>query len=213
MNALQRSWDRWNAPFRRLALNLLSLGIVGSLLGGCAGTTPSAAPSGGNAGAQAPSLSKLFQSNGAKVAYVRSDVIAQRLPEYRDVDNTLKTENAQWLADADKMEADVKSKEAEMDELKLILSADRRKELESGLDKARKDLQKYRQDTWYSDNSRYLKRRKELMEPVDARVNDAIYKVSESLGLDMVFDTVAGNVVYSKQGLDITDKVLEELQR
>jgi len=51
------------------------------------------------------------------------------------------------------------------------------------------------------------------MEPIDARVNDAIWRICEQKDLDIVFDTVAGNIVYVKPGLDITEDVLEELQR
>jgi Skp family chaperone for outer membrane proteins len=44
-------------------------------------------------------------------------------------------------------------------------------------------------------------------------VNDAIWKIAEERGLDMVFDTVSGNIVYANVALDITDLVLEELEQ
>jgi outer membrane protein len=195
----------------RSILPVLALAALGGLVG-CAGTAPAGGASGAGGGGSSPAVLP-WSSNGGKIAYVRSDVISQRLADYRDADNTLKSENSQWLSDASKMEADIHTKEAELDELRLILTPERRKDLEDALDKARKDLQKYRQDTWYDEESKYIKRRKELMEPVDAKVNDAIYKVAEAQGLDIVLDTVAGNVVYAKPGLDLTDKVLEELQK
>jgi outer membrane protein len=188
-------------------------GLIAWLFVGCApgaanNSPGGAATQGGGGGSILP-----WSSGGVKIGYFRSDVISQRLPEYRDADNALKSDNNKWTSEAERRDTELKSKEAQLEELKLILSAERRKQLEEEIAKGRKDLQQFRQKTWYDEDSDYLKRRKELMSSIDARVNDAIYKVAEAKGLDIVFDTVAGNVVYAKPGLDITEAVLEELQR
>ncbi len=191
---------------------LAFLPMVALIVSGCAGTgpgaTPGVTPSGGSGGATFP-----WSSSGGKIGYVRSDIIAGRVTDYRDVENALQVENNQWTAELEKMEAELRGKEMQLEELKLILGAERRKQLEDEVATGRKELQRFRQSTWYDDNSRYLKRRKELMEPIDAKVNDAIYKVAEELGLDVVFDTVAGNIVFAKPGLDITDQVIRELEK
>ena len=171
-------------------------------LAGCAGTA------GGGGGGALP-----WASGGMKIGYVRSDVIMQRLTEYRDVDAKLRSDNEEWLSEADKMSSDIARLETELEELRLILSPEQKQKREQELTDARKNLQKYRQDTWYDESSRYIKRRNELMEPVNARVNDAIWKVADDKGLDIVFDTVSGNIVYVKPAYDITDLVLEELQK
>lgn len=193
---------------RRLAALFVFGLLVVLTLTGCAGSGPGASPGAGGSGKALPWL-----GGSIKIGYVRSDVISQRLADYRDADNTLRSENAQWTAEAERMEAEVRGKEAKAEELRLILSPDRRKQLEDEVTQARRELQRYRESTWYAEESRYIKRRKELMQPIDARVNDAIWKVAEAEGFDIVLDTVAGNVVYAKPGLDITDKVIEELQR
>jgi outer membrane protein len=150
-------------------------------------------------------------SGGLKVGYIRSDVIMEKYPDYRDVENTLSADNERWQSEAEAMERDIAKHESDLEELRLILSPEKRKEKEDELVESRRNLQRYRQETWYEEKSSYMKRRAELMEPVNARVNDAIWKAAESLGLDVVFDTVSGNIVYAKPALDITDAVLEEL--
>jgi outer membrane protein len=185
---------------------LIALFVMGGFIG-CAGTAP-----GGTAGTSGGG-GLPWSGGGLKVGYVRSDVIMERYPEYRDVDNKLRSENEDWLAETDKMETNILRMESDLEELRLILTPEQKDKRDQELVQARKDLQKYRQDTWYDENSRYIKRRNELLEPVNARVNDAIWKVAEDKGLDIVFDTVAGNIVYVKPAFDITDLVLEELQR
>lgn len=193
-----------------LLLMLISASLI---FAGCAGSAPGTAPGGTSSAPSTGGTTFPWSSGGSKIGYVRSDVISQRLADYRDVENALRSDNNQWTAEAEKMEAELRGKESQLEELKLILSADRRKQLEDEVTSGRKELQRFRQSTWYDDNSRYLKRREELMKPIDARVNDAIYKVAEQRGLDMVFDTVSGNVVFAKPGLDITDLVIEELEK
>jgi len=154
-----------------------------------------------------------WQSGGLKIGYIRSDVINRDYPEYRDADNELQFQNRKWLQEAKKLEKQIRKREREQEELSLIFSEERRIEIQAEITSKRKELQKFQNDTWYSDNSSYIKRRREVMEPIDARVNDAIWKVAEERDLDMVFDTIAGNVVYVKPALDITEDVLEELKR
>lgn len=175
------------------------------IISGCASTAP------GGSGGSSPALP--WASTGLKIGYVRSDEIMQRYQEYRDAENSLRTQNRQWLTDMEKMEDNIERMVSEREQLGLILSEDRRKKLDDDIAKARSELQKFKNDTWYDDNSEYIQRRKELMEPVDARVNEAIWKVAEDQGLDLVFDTIAGNIVFVKPEMDITDLVIEELER
>lgn len=148
-----------------------------------------------------------------KIGYIRSDLISKRYPDYLDADNTLEQENRQWLDRSEEMERSIRQKERELEEISLILSEERRRVLSEELIRLRRELQKFRHDTWYAESSTYVQRRRELMSPIDARVNDAIWTVAEEQGLDLVFDTVAGNIVYANEGLDITELVLEELLR
>lgn len=193
----------WSARKRGTYTPAGLLPTVAWILSACASTAPS-----GGKGTALP-----WSSAGLKVGYVRSDAIIQSLADYADADNKLRAENARWMEQADQMSGQIAAKERELDELRLILSDQQRQVLEDELAALRRDLQKFRQETWYDEKSRYLRRRAELMEPINARVNDAIWKVAEEKGLDIVFDTVAGNIVYVKPAFDITEEVLEELRR
>jgi len=179
-------------------------GILATLIGGCAGT----GAGGGGGAAGLP-----WSSGGLKIGYVRSDQIVQKYPDYKDVDNQLRSENEEWLVEAERMASDIVKKESEIEELRLILSSEEKQKRDDELTQARKDLQKFRQETWYDESSRYIRRRNELMEPVNARVNDAIWRVAQDKGLDVVFDTVSGNLVYVKPAYDLTELVLEELKK
>ncbi len=193
---------------------LFLFALVAALFTGCAGNAPQRQQATQAGGGEQPSVSILpWQSGNLKIGYIRSDLISQEYPDYRDADLTLRNENRKWLQDVDEMEKNIQTKEQELEDLALILSEEQRATMVKEIQSARELLFKFRNDTWYDEDSDYVKRRKELMEPIDARVNDVIYIVAEEKGLDLVFDTVAGNIVYAKQGLDITTAVLEELKK
>lgn len=189
----------------RGVLSISTAVLLLCLLSGCASTSP-----GGGEGKGSSILP--WSTSGVKIGYIRSDVISQRYTDYRDADNALRADNRKWLEEAEEMEKEINRREAELEDLSLILSTDRKERLQQELVEARRNLQKFRHETWYDENSSYIKRRRELMESIDARVNDAIWKVAKGEGFDVVFDTVAGNIVYVKPEMDLTEKVLEELE-
>ena len=186
----------------RKVILMLLMGVWMPLLIGC--TAPSQGTGGGGV--------LPWRSSGLKIGYIRSDEIMKKFSEYKDADNTLRQENKEWIEQAANIEKEIARKEKELEELSLILSPERKTQLETEITEFRKNLQKFRQETWYDENSLYIKRRMELMEPIDARVNDAIWKVAEADGFDIVFDAIAGNIVFIKPEFDLTDKVLEELE-
>lgn len=178
-----------------------------AVLAGCAGTGGQGSRDGGGSGSGFP-----WSSSRLKIGYIRSDMITQRYRDYQDADNALQTENRKWLNEVEDMKREITKKETDLEELSLILSDEQKKQLEDELVEGRKALQRFQHETWYDENSQYIKKRRELMEPIDARVNDAIWRIAEDEGFDLIFDTIAGNIVYVKPEFDITEKVLEELQ-
>lgn len=197
----------WPVSIGLLALVLMTniMGCASAGSGSASRTTPG---SGGGGGGLLP-----WQNSGLKIGYIRSDVISKEYAEYRDAENALQDENRRWQEETEQQEEEITRKQTELDDLALILSEKRKQQLQEEITRLRKDLQKFRHDTWYDENSNYIQRRRELMEPIDARVNDAIWIVAEDRGLDVVFDTVAGNIVFVKPELDITRNVLEELKK
>jgi len=182
--------------------------FIFTLIAGCSSTKPGV----GDGSAQPSSSGFPWSKSGLRMGYVRSDVISEQYRDYQDADNALQSENRKWLSEVEDMERDISDKENDLEELSLILSEDQKKQLEQDLVEDRKELQRFKHETWYDENSQYMKRRREIMEPIDARVNDAIWMVAEREELDVVFDTISGNIVYVKPEYDITKLVLEELQ-
>jgi outer membrane protein len=56
------------------------------------------------------------------------------------------------------------------------------------------------------------RRNEELTKPIVQAIEAAAKKVAEKEGFDLLLDSSAGIVVYSKPEIDLTDKVLQALE-
>ena len=51
------------------------------------------------------------------------------------------------------------------------------------------------------------------MQPIIGSINQVIHRIGEEEGYDFIFDSVAGNILHAKEKYDITEAVLEELEK
>ena len=55
------------------------------------------------------------------------------------------------------------------------------------------------------------RRNEELTRPIIEQMNQVLTRLGEEEGFSIIFDAADGNVVYADRALDLTDRVLEEL--
>jgi outer membrane protein assembly complex protein YaeT len=91
-----------------------------------------------------------------------------------------------------------------------VLSALKRQELDSSLQKAISDYEKFVQDVWGQDG-RAAQENARATDEIVGQVRRAVEKVAGQKGLDLVLDVTGGFVVYADKTLDLTNDVLAEL--
>jgi Skp family chaperone for outer membrane proteins len=52
-----------------------------------------------------------------------------------------------------------------------------------------------------------------LTKPILDKINQVLEKIATEENFIMIFDSVNGNIAYAKEDLDLTDRVLEELEK
>lgn len=92
----------------------------------------------------------------------------------------------------------------------LLLSDKRKEEEQQAILKKQQDLQDYLKEIT-SENGKLAKRNQELSQPILDKVNAVVKQVAKANGYDFVFNTQA--LVYANPDHDLTQKVLDELQR
>lgn len=159
------------------------------------------------------SLALLFIGMGIAQAQryciIDSKYILDRVPDYKSAQEKLDAMSKTWQSEIDKRMVDVdklyKSYQAE----RAMLSDEVRKKREDeivGKEKDAKDLQK----KYFGYEGDLFKKRQELVKPVQDRVYNAVQKMAQQKGYDIVMDKAGGvTLFYADPKLDKSDDVLK----
>jgi outer membrane protein len=147
-----------------------------------------------------------------KIGYIDSEAILGQYPDYQEAQRKLAEEEQKYVAEAQAKELVVTTMVDEIQQQSLMLSAEARAEREQKLEEKRRELEQYRVETWGEGGKLYTKNL-ELSRPILEKINQAIEKISQQDGYDMVFDAASGNIVFALPQHDITELVIEELKK
>ncbi|HRO43536.1 MAG TPA: OmpH family outer membrane protein [Flavipsychrobacter sp.] len=154
-------------------------------------------------------LSGTFAAVAQRYCIVDSKYILERVPDYKNAQDKLDALSKTWQTEVDNRMADIdrlyKSYQAE----RAMLSDEVRKKREDEImskEKAAKDLQK----KYFGYEGDLFKKRQELVKPVQDRVFNAVQKLSQQKGYDLVLDKAGGvTLFYADPKLDRSDDVLK----
>jgi outer membrane protein len=147
-----------------------------------------------------------------KIVYIDSYRIRLEYKEFQDAQAQFNKEVEQWNADVEKGQKEIETLEAGLNKQALILSDIKKKEKEAEIQQKKDIWQKMANDIFGPDG-RAEKRNAELTKPLLDKINLVLEKIAIAEGYALILDTVNGNIAYGKKDLDITDKVLEELEK
>lgn len=147
-----------------------------------------------------------------KIGYVDSDTILKELPDAQDAQKKLDGMIQEWQDELKKMERELKEKQADYEKRKLIMSEQKRIEVEKDLSISEKAISDFRQKKFGVSGELYASQ-EEVMKPVQNKIFTAIQEVADDEELDFVFDR-SGDILflYAKDEYDITHLVLEKLK-
>ncbi len=155
---------------------------------------------------------KVVHAKDMKIGYINSQQIMSELQESQDAQKKLEKEEADYKKKLDDMESDIAKLRDTFEKQSAMMTEDKQKEKYAEIQSKMDDYEKFRKDTWGPEGKLY-QRNAELTRPILDKVNTIIKKVGESDGYDYIFDVVPGGVVYAKPSDDLTQRVLEELQK
>jgi outer membrane protein len=115
-----------------------------------------------------------------------------------------------WRDEAAEKEKSVADLRKQVRDQSPVLSALKRQELESSLQKAISDYEKFVQEVWGQDG-RASQENARATDEIVTQVRRAVEKVAGQKGLDLVLDVTGGFVIYADKTLDLTNDVLAEL--
>ena len=153
-----------------------------------------------------------ISSQEGKIGYVDSMRLRTEFREFGDAQAKFDEDVKAWEDEATQMRGTIDSLKKDLDETALILSEAKRKEKEDSLEVQERQYQKFTNDV-FAPGGKAEKRNAELTKPILDKINLVLEKIATEENIIMIFDSVNGNIAYAKKSLDLTDLVLEELDK
>ena len=146
-----------------------------------------------------------------KVAYVSSDYILNKMPEYKSAIEQINQLSTKWNEDIKKIYDEVELIYKEYQTKQFLMTNEDRiiKEQEIlNLEKEAKNLEQKR----YGNNGDLFNKRQELIQPIQDRVFNGINEFAEKNRYDIIFNKDGDLILlYTNKRLDVSDEILKQI--
>lgn len=157
-------------------------------------------------------IAMLVTASAQKFAYVNSQYILSKIPEYKAAQDQINQISIEW-------EKEIESKNSEIDQLykaykadEVLLTDEMKQKRQAEIaqkEQAVKDLQKQH----FGVNGDIFKKRQELVKPIQDKVYNAVQDLAQKDNLAIIFDESSDNVtmLYANPKYDKSDDILKNL--
>lgn len=145
------------------------------------------------------------------LAYIDSDYILSRMPEYESAQQQLNEIAKSWEKEALSLETELKQMQRDYSAEEILLTASQKKEKQNAINSKAEELVKFRIEKFGTEGALF-KKRAQLVKPIQDKMFEAVQKVAKAQGLDYIFDKASGvQMLYANPRHDKTFEVMEEL--
>jgi outer membrane protein len=156
-------------------------------------------------------LTVSFETYAQKYAYIDSDFILSKLPEYKTAKDRLDKLADQWTKDIDEKYTVLNQKKDLFNKEEVLLPTEEKEKRQEELKKLENDVMEL-QKKRFGVGGEYFQKRQELIKPIQDKVYDAMQKVASKRSYSMVFDkTNQSNLVFADKKLDMSQDVIKEM--
>ena len=158
-------------------------------------------------------LATLGVASAQKYCVIDSEKVFKSLEEYNNAMTKLDELGKAYQAEVDNKYKSIESLYNSYMQQKEALSASTRASIEQQILQKEEATQKYQQDM-FGDNGELMKKRIELIKPIQTKVFGAIEKYAKDNGYDLVLDKASNaSILYLNNAIDHTTQVIEYLKR
>ena len=148
-----------------------------------------------------------------KIGYIDSDILRDKMPEFKDMQRQLDRLKQQYEKEAMDRQSELMKLQEDFRKQELLMSDARKAEMQAQFEESTIELQQFTQDKFGPAGELFNKNR-ELSEPIFLMINDALKEVARAEGFDFVFDTAMGGIfMFDDQKYNLTDELLEMLEK
>lgn len=150
-----------------------------------------------------------FSIQAQKFAYVDTDYILNKIPDFKQAQDKLDGLSADWQKEIENKYADVEQMYRAYQQEQILLTDDMKEKREDAIIKKETDAKNLQKKYFGTEGNLYLKRQ-ELIKPIQDKIYDAIQKLAADNKYAIVFDSSSDLIMlYKNNNYDKSDKVLD----
>jgi len=147
-----------------------------------------------------------------RVGYVDYDLVIAKYEAAIEATKEMDTVRLGFEAKAESLQGDYEQAKSEYESQQLTLSEEGKRAKNAEVDQRKRRYDSYVAEV-YGKGGKIDQRYKELIAPIVAKIDSAVAKLSTDEGFSLILDASKSGIVYSQSGLDLTQLVLEDLNR
>jgi outer membrane protein len=148
----------------------------------------------------------------SKIRYLNSQEILDQLPEAQEIQKKLDDIRVGYENEYNDLIDRFEKLTKEIESQSLLLSPEKKAEKEREKLNLQQQIENFQREK-LGPQGEFYRKNTELTRPLYDKIDAVIQKISDEEGYDMVFDVVGGVMVFAKDEYDITQKVLDELNK
>ena len=146
-----------------------------------------------------------------KFAYVDTDYILKKIPEFNQAQDKLDALSADWQKEIENKYADVDQMYRSYQQEQVLLTDEMKVKREEAIIKKEKGAKDLQQKYFGPEGELYIKRQ-ELIKPIQDKIYNAIQQLAANNKYAIIFDSSSDLIMlYKNNNLDKSDKVLDLL--
>lgn len=157
-------------------------------------------------------ISGLLMAQAVKLGYVNTDRILFESNEAAEIARLFNLDKQNWTNQVRLLDEEIKQMERQFEIDKLTRNEAAKREAQTRIDQKKSEAGRLLEE-YFGEGGKAEARYRELIDPLTKKIHDVIRKIAEDERYTMVFDVSMGTVLYAMPTLDITDQVLQELNK
>ena len=154
----------------------------------------------------------LLFAEAEKIVYIDTERVLEESKDTQEAQRLFAIEQENWQVQIDEMETELERLNTEFESKKMILTETGKAEAEEKINQLLDQRQAYIQEI-YGENGTAIQKNAELLEPILTKLKNVIEKVAIENNYSIVLDAASGAIRYAKPNLDVTDQIIEEMDK
>lgn len=151
-------------------------------------------------------------AQSVKLGYVNTDRILLDSNEAAEISRLFNLDRQNWTNQVREMDASIQQMERDFEIRRLSISEASKRELQGKIDAKKQEAGRLLED-YFGEGGRAELRYRELIDPLTKKIHDIITSIAEDENYTMILDVSMGVVLYATPSIDITDQILQELNK